>query len=138
MAAIYFTEGREICTIYVLLFEQSKKEIKTMLDHVFHCNVRRCIRFVMFAVFIMRYRYHNISLTSGMIGLDDKTKTSSTEPSLLHFYLNGELHNCSQEIQNVHGIFPINIQREFSENNFLTILIVSWNLSEMVPLRSST
>jgi len=80
--AIYFTEGREICTIYVLLFVQSKKEIKAMLDHVFHCNVRRCIRFIVFAVFIMRYRYHDISLTSGMIGLDDKTKTSSTETSL--------------------------------------------------------
>lgn len=137
--AIYFTEEREICTIYVFLFIQGKKQIKAMLDHVFHCHVRRCIRFIALAGFIMRYRYHDISLTSGMIGLDDKTKISSTETSLAqHLYFDGELHKCSQEIQNVHSIFPINIQREFSENNFLIILIVSWNSSEMVPLRSST
>jgi hypothetical protein len=99
-----------------------------MLDHVFHCNVRRCIRFIVFAVFIMRYRFHDISLTSGMIGLDDKTKSSSTENSLAqHFHCDSDLRKCSHEMQNVHGIFPINIQREFSENKFLIILIVSWN-----------
>lgn len=112
MVAIYFTERREICTIYVLLFVQSKKEIKAMLDHVFHCNVGRCIRFIVFTVFIMHHRYHDISLTSGMIGQDDKTKTLSTETSLAqHFCFDAELHKCNQDIQNVHAIFPINIQR---------------------------
>jgi len=83
-----------------------------MLDHVFHCNVGRYVRFIVFTVFVMRHRYHDISLTSGMIGLDDKTKTLSTETSLAqHFCFDGKLHKCNQDIQNVHAIFPINIQR---------------------------
>jgi hypothetical protein len=112
------------CWLYILQKEEKyapftcfvlykvKKEIKAMLDHVFHWNVGRCIRFIVFTVFIMRHRYCDISLTSGTIGLDDKTKTSSTEPSLAqHFYFDGELHKCNQDIQNVHEISPINIQR---------------------------
>jgi len=88
-----------------------KKEIKAMLDHVFHCKVGRSIRFIVVTVFIMRHRYYDISLTSGMIGLDDKTKTLSTETSLeKHFCFDGELHKCNHDIQNVHAIFPINIQ----------------------------
>lgn len=45
-----------------------------MLDHVFHCNVGRNIHFIVFAVLIMRYRYRDASLTSEMIGLDEKKK----------------------------------------------------------------
>lgn len=43
-----------------------------MLDHVFHCNVRRNIHFIVFAVLIMRYRYRDALLTSEMTGLDEK------------------------------------------------------------------